>query len=419
MRSPTAWARFDDLRAGEALEFGETAFELLAERPEQVVPVLDELGRATADGWWAFGFLAYEAAAGLDASLPVHEPVDGLPVAWFGVCPPPRAVPCVRPADPRSYRFGEWSLAWGPERHRQQVEAVRRHIAAGETYQCNLTTRLTAPAAGDLAAFYADLALAQGGAYNAYLDLGRFAIASASPELFVEVADRDVRMRPMKGTARRVGDPEQDAAAVERLRTSPKERAENVMIVDLVRNDLARVAETGSVAVTSLCRVERYETVHQLTSEIIARLRPEVGLAELFRSLFPCGSVTGAPKPRTMALIRDLEDGPRGIYCGSVGVVAPPGTPVRARFNVAIRTVLVDRATGLATYGTGGGVTWDSDPTAEYAELLAKAEVLVGAERRSGQCLDPGAGATERTPSGLRSARRRASAEDATREDGV
>lgn len=376
MRPPMAWARFDDLRAGVALAFPEIAYDLVADRPEHVAPVLAELDRATADGWWAFGFVSYEAAAGLDPSLAVHEPVPGLPLVWFGVCARPEVVPVVRRPEPGTYRVGEWSAAWGPDQHRRQVEAVRRQIAAGETYQCNLTTRMTAEAKGDLPAFYADLALGQGGAYHAYVDIGRFAIASASPELFFEISDGRVGMRPMKGTARRGRTPVEDAQLVAGLRASAKERAENIMIVDLVRNDVARIAATGSVAVTSLCRPERYETVHQLTSEVSARLRPDIGLVEVFRALFPCGSVTGVPKPRTMRLIRDLEDGPRGVYCGAVGMVAPAGAGFQARFSVAIRTALVDRDTGVATYGTGGGITWDSDPAAEYAELQAKADVL-------------------------------------------
>jgi para-aminobenzoate synthetase / 4-amino-4-deoxychorismate lyase len=148
------------------------------------------------------------------------------------------------------------------------------------------------------------------------------------------------------------------------------------MIVDLVRNDLARVAAAGSVTVPRLLHAERFETVHQLTSDVTARLRPDVGLTGIFRALFPCGSVTGAPKARTMELIRDIEDRPRGVYCGAIGMVAPPGAPFRARFSVAIRTVLLDRDHRSATYGTGGGITWGSRPAAEYAELLAKARVL-------------------------------------------
>jgi para-aminobenzoate synthetase/4-amino-4-deoxychorismate lyase len=242
----------------------------------------------------------------------------------------------VRAVEPGAggYRAGPWSVDWAPERHRDRVLAVRRSIAAGDTYRCNLTTRLTGPVGGDLARFYADLAHRQRGRYNAFLDLGRFVVASASPELFFELRGRRVLTRPMKGTAARGATPDEDDKRRHRLRHSAKDRAEKTMIVDLIRNDLARVARTGTVEVTALCRPERYETVHQLTSEVAAELRPDVGLLDLFRALFPSGSVTGAPKASTMRLITEREQTPRG------------------------------------------GITWDSDPDDEYAELLTKARIL-------------------------------------------
>ncbi|WP_229874130.1 aminodeoxychorismate synthase component I [Amycolatopsis deserti] len=372
----SAWARFDDLRTGVSCRFPEIAYDLVATRPAEVTEVLAEVEHATRKGLWAFGFVAYEAAAGLDPSLPVHEPADGLPLAWFGVAAAPEGVPPVHPPLHRAYRVGEWRYEWDASRHREKVEAVRAQIAAGETYQCNLTTRLRAEVGGDLPHLYSDLALAQGGAYNAYLDTGRFVIASASPELFFEIRGDQLLMRPMKGTAKRGRTDAEDREIVARLRASEKERAENVMIVDLVRNDVAQLAVTGGVSVTALCRPEMYETVHQLTSDVTARLRPDVSLTNVFRALFPCGSVTGAPKPRTMRIIKDLEPSPRGVYCGAIGVVAPRDVPVRSRFNVAIRTLVADRDRGIATYGTGGGITWDSRPDAEYEELRAKAAVL-------------------------------------------
>jgi aminodeoxychorismate synthase component I len=379
MRPLTAWGRFDDLQSGTAWNFPDIAYDLVALEARDVPAVLAEVELAARSGWWAFGFVAYEAAAGFDTSLTVHEPVDDLPLAWFGVCAAPEMVPVVRPHGGTGYHAGDWTCQWDAARHACQVEAVRRHIAAGETYQCNLTTRMTGQVRGELSRFYADLAHGQGGAYNAYLDLGRFAIASASPELFFRTTGEEILMRPMKGTARRGLTEAQDAEIVSRLRASAKERAENIMIVDLVRNDIARIAVTGSVSVTALCRAERYETVHQLTSDVTARMRPGTHLTDVFGALFPCGSVTGAPKPRTMRLIRELEDGPRGVYCGAIGMVSPPETPdapVQARFNVAIRTLVADRDSGTATYGTGGGITWDSCPGEEYAELRAKTAVL-------------------------------------------
>jgi para-aminobenzoate synthetase/4-amino-4-deoxychorismate lyase len=375
MHASRPWARFDDLIAGTATRFAETERVLVAREAGEVAGVLDEVERRTAAGAWAFGFVAYEAGPGLDPVHTTRNRIDGLPLAWFGIAARPEEVAVVRPGA-GGWPPGAWVPEWGEDRHRAAVQEVRARIADGETYQCNLTTRLTRTLDGDPQALYRDLALAQRGAYNAYLDTGRFVVAGASPELFFELSGDRILMRPMKGTAARGRTVAEDERIVTRLRTSPKERAENVMIVDLVRNDLARVAVAGSVRVPRLLRPERFATVHQLTSDVTARLRPDVGLTGIFRALFPCGSVTGAPKARTTELIRDVEDSPRGVYCGAVGVVAPPGGPFRARFSVAIRTTLVDRERGIATYGTGGGITWGSRPAAEYAELLTKARVL-------------------------------------------
>jgi len=415
LRVPTApWARFDDVPGNRALRFPPPHQVLTATRPAEVVPVLAEVDRATRDGCWAFGYVGYEAAGGLDDRLVSHPPsAEGPPLVWFGLCAEPTQVPVISPvispmistaklpasrrsqhtesalsAPPASEHTDAaedaqpwrpaWT-AWTPERHRAAVERVRERIAAGDTYQCNLTVRLHGRPPDDPVRLYADLALGQRASYSAYLDLGRFAVASASPELFFSWSGDELITRPMKGTARRGRYLAEDERHANLLRASAKERAENIMIVDLMRNDLARIARTGGVQVRSLCRLERYPTVLQLTSEVAAQLRPEVDLVEVFRALFPCGSITGAPKASTMRLIRELEDQPRGVYCGAVGWVGPPDAPTRARFNVAIRTAVLDRASGVAEYGSGGGITWSSDPAAEHAELLVKAAVL---ERR-------------------------------------
>ena len=372
--------RFDDLVAGSALAFPEADRVLVAREPADVVPVLAEVERATAAGAWAFGYLAYEAAAGLDpgAAVPARSPGETLPLAVFGLADRAHEVPPVAPPPGRhrDYTAGPWRRDWTPAGHRDAVAAVRAAVAAGDAYQVNLTVRMHAPVTGDLQQLYADLAYAQRGSWAAYLDLGGHVVASASPELFFDWTGDRLLTRPMKGTARRGATTAEDDEARRTLLASDKERAENLMIVDLLRNDLGRIAEVGSVEVPGLFRAERYETVWQLTSDVTARPRPDVGLVDVFRALFPSGSVTGAPKHRTMQLIRELEDAPRGVYCGAIGVVAPPGQAFRARFNVAIRTVTVERATGTAVYGTGGGITWASDADAEHAELLAKAEIL-------------------------------------------
>jgi para-aminobenzoate synthetase/4-amino-4-deoxychorismate lyase len=371
------WARFDDLRTGTSLRCPPPSRVLTATRPDEVAEVLQQVHDASEAGSWAFGYVAYEAAAGLDPQLPGGPSSPGEPpLVWFGLCDEPTQVQPLTPPAEAGPPPGSWRPDWTDDEHAAAVAGVREHIAAGETYQCNLTDRLRSPAAGDPQALYARLALAQRGAYNAYLDLGAHVVASASPELFFEWAGDVVRTRPMKGTAPRGRTTAEDREQRRLLRSSSKEQAENLMIVDLLRNDLGRVAEVGSVAVDELFALERYPTVWQMTSEISARVPPGTGLVDLFRALFPCGSITGAPKRRTMQLIDELEPTPRGIYCGAVGLVAPPSAPFRARFNVAIRTAVVDRRTGEAVYGAGGGITWGSEAAPERTELLTKAAVL-------------------------------------------
>lgn len=372
-RSP--WARVDDLVAGRGHRFGGCRATLVARRPGEVVPVLAEAERAAASGRWVVGFVAYEAAPGLDPSLPGRATPH--PLAWFGVFAQRRPVPVPAPpaAGPLRGALGAWALDTDDGAHGAGVHAVRARIAAGDVYQCNLTARY-AGAVPDPPALYRRLAVAQRSAHCAYVDTGDLVVASASPELFFEWAGDALVTRPMKGTARRGRWPDEDRRQAAALAASEKDRAENVMIVDLLRNDLGKVARFGSVRVPALFTLERYPTVWQLTSTVAAEPRPGTTLADVFGALFPSGSVTGAPKRRAMQVIGDLEDTPRGPYCGAVGVVAPPGAGFRARFNVAIRTAVVDRRTGGAVYGSGGGIVWDSDPAAEYAELRAKAAVL-------------------------------------------
>ena len=367
-------ARWDDLRAGRALAFPAPTEVLVAHRAAEVVGVLRAAEEATGKGRWAFGFLTYEAGLALAGDLTVTAG-GGPPLVWFGICDPPAEV---EPVGPRGggYDVGPWVGGLDRAAHAAGVTAIRDHIAAGDVYQVNYTARWSTQVTGDLDAWYADLAGRQRGADTMFVDTGRWAVLSASPELFLERRGDDVVMRPMKGTAPRGRDIVEDARIVATLRASEKERAENIMIVDLVRNDLARVATVGGIEVRSLGHVERYETVHQVTSEVSARLRPGVDLVDLFTAVFPSGSVTGAPKRRATEIIAEVEPDPRGIYCGAVGFLAPPTAAVRARFNVAIRTVVVDRTTGAATYGSGGGITWGSDAAAEYEEMLTKTAVL-------------------------------------------
>jgi para-aminobenzoate synthetase/4-amino-4-deoxychorismate lyase len=361
---------------------------------DSVRPLLDAVDRAVRDeGRWAVGVVSYEAAPAFDAALQVRSPAPGdgpaLPLAWFAVFDGPRAFgPAALAACTAAP--GDAQAHWTPEvdetAYVREVAATRAGIARGDYYQVNHTLRLTADAPVDALALWARLRAAQldagapGGpvGYGAFLDTGAWRVASASPELFFARSGRELVARPMKGTAPRGRWSEEDDARAGALRASEKERAENVMIVDLLRNDLARVAEPGSVRVPALFALERYPTVWQLTSTVAATARPGTTLADLFAALFPCGSVTGAPKVAAMRRIASVERSVRGPYCGAVGVVAPGGDCV---FNVAIRTAWQTAdprgAGGVTTrYGVGGGVTWDSDPAAEWQEALLKARVL-------------------------------------------
>jgi para-aminobenzoate synthetase / 4-amino-4-deoxychorismate lyase len=384
-------ARFDDLTGvSPSFRLVEPVGVLEATRVGEVVATIEAAEAAAGRGLWVAGFVAYEAAPGLDPLLVVHDrdpddPFAALPLAWFAMFERAEetTLPLPRDEGVASAPQGTWVPTTTRDRYETSVDRIRELIAAGETYQVNHTMRLRSRVEGDPRGLYRDLCYAQRGAFAAYLDLGRYRILSASPELFFELRDGAIVTRPMKGTAPRGRWPEEDRAVAERLLASAKDRAENAMIVDLLRNDLGRISRTGSVAWADVFEVERYETIWQLTTTVSSTLESGVGLAEVFRGLFPGGSVTGAPKVRTMEIIRGLEDSPRGIYCGSIGYLAPAGSGrPDARFNVAIRTVAVDTVTGTAEYGVGGGITWDSDAEAEYEEAVAKARVLTA--RRPG-----------------------------------
>ncbi|HWF73386.1 MAG TPA: chorismate-binding protein [Solirubrobacteraceae bacterium] len=376
------WARFDDLRPGaQSMLLTDPAQEFVAHAPEEVKDALRAAEHAARAGHWVAGFVTYEAAHGLDSALPAlawapGHPLAGLPLAWFA------AFRCREEVGPPERVGGEaaqagWSLDRERTWHRDAVACVREAIAAGDYYELNLTARLTATVT-DPAELYARLADAQPGGYNALIVTGEHTVVSASPELFFARHGDEVVTRPMKGTTRRGRWPEEDVDRERALRTSEKERAENVMIVDVMRNDLGRVAALGSVEVPVLFETERYPTLWQLTSTVTARAAPGTDLADLFAALFPSGSVTGAPKRAAMQAIAAIEQRPRGVYCGAVGYLSPDPHLPGARFSVAIRTATRSNVSGYAEYGTGGAITWSSDPEAEWAELQTKAAALSG-----------------------------------------
>jgi para-aminobenzoate synthetase/4-amino-4-deoxychorismate lyase len=361
---PSLWWRFrDPVRVIETRELG------------GVVPALAAVEEAVAAGLEAVGFLAYEAAAAFDSALETMAPGPlaggSLPLAWWALfeAAEEAQAPAVEGAGPLPEL--DWRPLVGRERYEDSVRRIRDAIARGDTYQVNYTFPLEAAFDGDAFALFAALERAQRGGHAAFVDTGRFAVCSASPELFFSLEGERIVTRPMKGTARRGRYPDEDLRRRRTLAESAKERAENVMIVDMARNDLARIARPGSVVAEELFRVETYPTVHQLTSTVAARTTAPV--VEILRALFPAASITGAPKISTSRIIRRLEAAPRGVYTGTVGRLSPGR---RAHFNVAIRTATVDRASGRVRYGTGGGIVWDSEPEAEYEECRTKAFVL-------------------------------------------
>ncbi|MCU1267922.1 MAG: para-aminobenzoate synthase, subunit [Acidobacteria bacterium] len=343
---------------------------LCAHKIEEVLPLLNAVDEAATSGAWAVVMLSYEAAPAFDRAFEAHPP-DDFPVAWAAIFDDLDTVPLQDSTE--HFKTG----AWRPLVERTQFDAaikgIRERIATGHTYQVNYTFPSVCDFEGNALAWYRKLSAAQNAGYSVYLDLGRFQVLCFSPELFFARKGNRLTTRPMKGTGERGRWLAEDRQFAKRLYQSEKDRAENVMIVDLLRNDLGKISKPGSVQVTKLFALERYNTMWQMTSTVESEINPQTGLAELIRALFPCGSITGAPKIRTMKIIRELEPFPRRVFTGTIGLVRPGGD---CCFNVAIRTVVLDSASGQATFGVGGGITFGSTPQGEYAECLVKAAFL-------------------------------------------
>jgi para-aminobenzoate synthetase / 4-amino-4-deoxychorismate lyase len=349
-------------------------------QPSEVPAALAAVEGAVQAGHYVAGFMTYEAGYGLLPKLSsLVVPSSQEHALWFGVFAPPRELRgravdawlAERAGNSKAsvsgLRFERDRAAYG-----RDFDCIQAHLRAGDTYQVCQSRRATFDVHGSATALFQRLRKAQVTAYSALIDTGEYSLVSLSPELFFRKQQGRVELKPMKGTAAPGKDAAEDAVIAEAMRRDPKTRAENVMIVDLLRNDIGRLAKPGSVRVPELFAVERFDSVLQMTSTIVAEVEPTLGLGSLMRSLFPSGSVTGAPKLRTMQLIRELEPSPRGIFCGSIGFVSPQND---ACFNVAIRSLFVDRA-GQGRLSVGSGVVVDSDCQAEYDECLLKARFL-------------------------------------------
>jgi para-aminobenzoate synthetase / 4-amino-4-deoxychorismate lyase len=381
MLPATPFVLLDDARPDGAAArlYADPVAIVAADRPEAVAPALDRLRAAVADGLDAVGYLAYEAGAALEPAAPIRAGAGRL--LWFGLFRGHRAiesgeVPAWLP-DPAGAWAGRPRPGIARDDYDRAMRRVLDYIAAGDLYQANLTFAATVPIAGHPAALYALLRARARAGHGALVSTGSEWLLSFSPELFFSLDAGRLTARPMKGTAARDEDPGIDAALAAALRDDPKQRAENLMIVDLMRNDLGRVARAGSVAVPALFDVERYPTVHQMTSTVTAELIEGAGAVDALAALFPCGSVTGAPKIRAMQVIDEVEPAPRGVYTGSIGRIDANGD---AQFNVAIRTLEID-SPEQATLGLGSGVVADSQVELEWRECLAKGAFVTAGER--------------------------------------
>ena len=367
-----------DFRAlGERYTFTQPIKELKTRDLAEVADLLAQVESYQEQGYYVVGYVSYEAAPAFEEKLAVHKtPLLAEYLLYFTVHDKVETS-----SIPLTYEEidlpSRWQEETSAENYEEAIAQIHHHLRQGDTYQVNYTVQLKQDLSANPFVIYNRMVVEQEAGYNAYVEHDEMAVISMSPELFFEQNDRELTTRPMKGTTQRGVTDQEDLAQASWLEQDPKNRSENMMIVDLLRNDMNRISEVGSEHVERLCQVEQYSTVWQMTSTIKSQLRPDVDLVAIFRSLFPCGSITGAPKIATMEIIKDLELQPRGVYCGTIGLLLPNG---RRIFNVAIRTIQLHK--GQAIYGVGGGITWDSTWESEYREVHQKAAVLYRKQAR-------------------------------------
>jgi len=358
-----------DASTNQWLQFQNPLKIFIAYNIDEVLPVLEKIDEMVLKNYFAAGFISYEAAPAFDIALKVRK-LTSFPLCWFGIYKSPKPIHFSNFKN-KSYKIDTWTSSITQDKYERNIERIKRYILDGETYQVNYTHRLYSNFNGDTFSFFLDLMNNQQALYGAYIDTGEYTICSASPELFFKLDGQNITSRPMKGTAPRGRYRTEDEEIAEKLNQSEKNRAENIMIVDMMRNDLGRIATPSSINVTNLFDIERYPTVWQMTSNVSARTN--ASFSQIIASLFPGASITGAPKPRTMEIISEIETASRKIYTGCIGFVHPNR---KAQFNIAIRTVLINRNSSQAEYGVGGGIVWDSNGKEEFKECQIKSRVL-------------------------------------------
>ncbi|MFZ2099304.1 MAG: aminodeoxychorismate synthase component I [Oricola sp.] len=367
---------FRDDFQGRATLFAEPRMILSAWTGEELAEAFELMEQAHRDGLWLAGFVSYEAGFHFDPALKklAGRPMR-TPLLCFGIFDGPADEAGAPRGDASQAALEDFRADWDFGTYAEKFRSLHDGLCAGDIYQANLTFPIRARWAGDAFGLFDMLAARQPVRYGACVTLCEPHIVSRSPELFFKI-DRDgwIETHPMKGTAPRRADPRADADEIRKLKEDEKSQAENRMIVDLLRNDISRVTEVGTLDVPALFEVETYATLHQMISRVRARLRPGVSVRDIFAALFPCGSITGAPKISAMTILNELEHTPREAYCGAIGYVAPGG---EMRFNVAIRTLSLF-ADGEAVFNVGGGIVFDSTAESEYEEALLKARYAVG-----------------------------------------
>ncbi len=385
MEQKAPYALFRDDPAGRSLVFDRPEEVVFARTAAEVLPALQHLEEARRAGRWLAGYISYEAGYVFEKKLrPLIVDNRATPLIAMGIfdkpsgsehplAGPPGAI--VDDGSSEGSFLSKPRAGWDFATYEERFNRLHQHLRRGDCYQANLTMPIAAAWQGDPRQAFWSLVARQPVRYGALVDLGGPIVLSRSPELFFSVdAERFIETHPMKGTAPRGKTAEEDAAIVEAMLADEKTQAENRMIVDLLRNDISVVSEVGTLSVPKLFAIETYPTVHQMVSHVRAKLLPEVGFPQILAALFPCGSITGAPKMWAMQILSRLEVGPRDVYCGAIGYCDPAGP---MRFSVAIRTITLFND-GKAVFNVGGGIVFDSEAKAEYDECLLKARFAVG-----------------------------------------